>query len=506
MRGNSAKKKFGKTKKSEESGAMLDAFDRIDLQDDKDLQDDQYDDLLRDSANYRKTLAVHDFEQDPKYQGVRVSKKNLYNAPVEEEEDYDESIPSEEVMGEDADDDFINDEDEEDIDEDIQPSKGRTKSKNVLNNINVDGLLKEIDAEDREIISTQKDRTKELKKARAVKNQQGLFDMLIESRIKMQDTLKLANRLPYTELFPILNKIDTTDEIKKSLKELEIEVIDLIDTLDEISYSYHTKVNSDCSLVKRKRLYKSKNHLKQNKIAAKEFIKNYDFDAEQVWKSVAEDFDLQVPVIDTTISSWAQKFNIMTQNSIKGRFANIFQTPIQQTQQAMEDYDRLVKRSQVKDISSKPMFAAGEEATNYDEEIYNDEEFYLMLFREMIQKQAQSEAQNENNEFLLEDTRLYLKNRQLKARPKKDVDRRASKNRKLRFDVHSKLMNFIAPIDNTLVLAGRDQILKNLFGLYDKIDEKVANQSRIKDIGAGLKKKRKKNPEAEENEFEISLL
>jgi len=195
----------------------------------------------------------------------------------------------------------------------------------------------------------------------------------------------------------------------------------------------------------------------------------------------------------------------MNQSSIKGKFANIFQTPAQQTTKAMEDYDRLIKRTQLRDLSAKPLFESNDTAANHDEEIYNDEEFYITLFREMLQKQAHNEAQqtNENGEFLEDNTRLYLKNRQLRSKPKKDVDRRASKNRKLRFDVHPKLMNFMAPIDNLNLLPGRDQLLKNLFGLYEKIDEKAINKEKV--TISGLKKKRKKNPELE-NEVEISLL
>ena len=45
---------------------------------------------------------------------------------------------------------------------------------------------------------------------------------------------------------------------------------------------------------------------------------------------------------------------------------------------------------------------------------------------------------------------------------RKDVDRRASKNRKLRFNVHPKLLNFMpSQLDNTM--EGRDEIVENIF-------------------------------------------
>ena len=47
-------------------------------------------------------------------------------------------------------------------------------------------------------------------------------------------------------------------------------------------------------------------------------------------------------------------------------------------------------------------------------------------------------------------------------RTKKDVDRKASKNRKGRFNVHAKLHNFM-PCQNENLLEARDEIVNNLF-------------------------------------------
>jgi len=485
MKSRLGKRNFSKSSQSKNgSGALLDEFDNFDIQERNELIDDQYDDLIQDTGNYRKSIAAHDFDEDPKYKGIKVSKDALYDEDIDDEE-------------------IISSEDELDEEEKEEP-KPKRKNKVSLNDLNIDKLLKDIDEEDQEIVSSKKDKLKEKKKAIAVKHQQALFDMLIESRVKMQDMLKLANRFPYSQTFPLIQKTDTSKEVNKSLKELEIEVVDLIDMLNGISHDYHNKAKSDCALSNNAILQKSQQYLRANNIKSKTFLDSYDFDMEQIWKTLDENFEKQSPYIDNVVSNWAQKFNIMNQSSMKGKFANIFQTPSQQTNKAMEDFDRLVKRTQLRDLSARPLFESTESSTNYDEEIYNDEEFYITIFREMLQKQAQNEAQNnESGEFLVENTRLYLKNRQLRSKPKKDVDRRASKNRKLRFDVHSKLMNFMAPIDNISLLPGRDQLLKNLFGLYQKIDEKTENKD--KTANSSLKKKRKKNPELE-NEVEINLL
>jgi len=44
----------------------------------------------------------------------------------------------------------------------------------------------------------------------------------------------------------------------------------------------------------------------------------------------------------------------------------------------------------------------------------------------------------------------------------KDVDRKASKNRKVRYSIHAKLLNFM-PAQNENLLEARDEIVKNLF-------------------------------------------
>lgn len=50
----------------------------------------------------------------------------------------------------------------------------------------------------------------------------------------------------------------------------------------------------------------------------------------------------------------------------------------------------------------------------------------------------------DDNEFRVGDTRRYLKERDQRNQSKeKEVDRKASKNRKIRFNVHPKLMNFM---------------------------------------------------------------
>lgn len=50
------------------------------------------------------------------------------------------------------------------------------------------------------------------------------------------------------------------------------------------------------------------------------------------------------------------------------------------------------------------------------------------------------------------------------ATEKKEVDRKASKQRKIRYIVHEKLVNFMVPQDNLALGESREAVLRSLFG------------------------------------------
>ena len=54
------------------------------------------------------------------------------------------------------------------------------------------------------------------------------------------------------------------------------------------------------------------------------------------------------------------------------------------------------------------------------------------------------------------------------AKAKKEIDRKASKNRKLRYVVHDKILNFLTPVQNLQAVEGREALVGNLFGVKNK--------------------------------------
>lgn len=69
---------------------------------------------------------------------------------------------------------------------------------------------------------------------------------------------------------------------------------------------------------------------------------------------------------------------------------------------------------------------------------------------------------------------------------KKEVDRKASKNRKIRYVVHDKIVNFCTPLDNLIVFDGRDAIVNNLFGVGTSAGKPTGLDKR-QVIGDGVK-------------------
>lgn len=92
---------------------------------------------------------------------------------------------------------------------------------------------------------------------------------------------------------------------------------------------------------------------------------------------------------------------------------------------------------------------------SYDAEVYDDRPFYSTLLKTFITSNA-SDSKGMSEEDLA-DIRRYKKK-------KNNVDRKASKGRKLRYNVHTKLQNFMFPIPyahNNDVDA--DRVMQSLF-------------------------------------------
>ncbi|KAF7244453.1 Protein AATF [Varanus komodoensis] len=95
------------------------------------------------------------------------------------------------------------------------------------------------------------------------------------------------------------------------------------------------------------------------------------------------------------------------------------------------------------------------------EEIFDDDDFYHQLLRELIERKTSSLDPNDQVAM----GRQWLAIQKLQSKIRKKVDKKASKGRKLRYHVHSKLVSFMAPIDHcTMNDEARTELYRSLFG------------------------------------------
>jgi protein AATF/BFR2 len=116
------------------------------------------------------------------------------------------------------------------------------------------------------------------------------------------------------------------------------------------------------------------------------------------------------------------------------------------------DKDRIIKRTQMKrgeykicgkkrDENNKKFDESKERnAKDYDEEIFDDQDFYNQLLRELIDRRTSDVSDP------LELSRRAIEMQKLHIRHKKNVDTKASKGRKIKFAPHKPLINFMAQI------------------------------------------------------------
>ena len=119
------------------------------------------------------------------------------------------------------------------------------------------------------------------------------------------------------------------------------------------------------------------------------------------------------------------------------------------------DKDRILKRTQLKrslfKICGKVEVISSESLDeirdrhlkDYDEEIFDDQDFYNQLLRELIERKTNSVSDP------VELSRRAIELQKLRSQNKKNVDTKASKGRKIRFEVHKPMVNFMAPIYRT---------------------------------------------------------
>ncbi|XP_059397740.1 protein AATF-like [Carassius carassius] len=339
----------------------------------------------------------------------------------------------------------------------------------------------------------------EVEKGKAVKNQLALWDLMLERRIKMQKALVMANQLPPPQTFPEFKSrggAEYAEALKTSHKALKALQRSLLDLQDLLLYQ-----NPETRAISQGKTWGTGSSAKDDEeINSEDDIEIGDDGQEEEQEAVrsgppkrklemaeypnfmAKRFAAFLPYRDATLQKWYDKTRLTTGKSKKG-FGAFDRNILTQVEQVLMDKERLVRRTQTHRSEYRVLgklepitpeidssVTEGEAAElalkanvhlkDLDEEIFDDDDFYHQLLRELIERKTS--ATDPNDQVAM--GKQWLAIQKLRSKIKKKVDTKASKGRKIRFHIHSKLMNFMAPLDNSSMSdEARSELFRSLF-------------------------------------------
>ncbi|XP_041791581.1 protein AATF [Chelmon rostratus] len=342
------------------------------------------------------------------------------------------------------------------------------------------------DAEDEGTVRTfsQEKVDEEVEKGNAVRNQLTLWDQLLEGRIKIQKALVTANQLPQPQTLPEFKRrggAELAGQLKNTHKALKALQRSLLELHDQLLYQTadtraialgETGEDEELNSDEGEEGSVREGGAPKRKLEMAEYP---DF--------MAKRFAAFQPYRNATLQKWHDKTRLTVGKSSKG-FGAFDRNILTQVEQVLMDNDRLVRRTQTRRseyrvlgkkeaaaLSSETAFTEGDEAEqqlkanthlkDLDEDIFDDDDFYHQLLRELIERKTS--AADPNDQVAM--GKQWLAIQKLRSKIKKKVDTKASKGRKVRFHIHSKLVNFMAPIDHSSMSdEARSELYRSLFG------------------------------------------
>ncbi|XP_072796389.1 protein AATF isoform X2 [Vicugna pacos] len=317
--------------------------------------------------------------------------------------------------------------------------------------------------------------SEEVEKGRAVKNQIALWDQLLEGRIKLQKALLTTNQLPQPDVFPIFKDKggpEFASALKNSHKAVKALLRSLVDLQEELLFQYpdtrylvegtKPRADSEEEIPSEDEELVEEKKQQQRRAPAKRKLETEDYPS-----FMAKRFADFTVYRNRTLQKWHDKTKLASGKLGKG-FGAFERSILTQIDHILMDKERLLRRTQTKRsvyrVLGKPEPAAQPVPENLpgqpeilpqapanahlkdlDEEIFDDDDFYHQLLRELIERKTSSLDPNDQVAM----GRQWLAIQKLRSKIHKKVDRKASKGRKLRFHVLSKLLSFMAPIDHT---------------------------------------------------------
>ncbi|VDK67791.1 unnamed protein product [Litomosoides sigmodontis] len=190
---------------------------------------------------------------------------------------------------------------------------------------------------------------------------------------------------------------------------------------------------------------------KRRKLGPKELMKEHE-----------KRHDQFAPFRSSTLSKWDERTTLSTIGVIKNKkrdFSGFESLVLKQIEQIMNEKQRLLRRTQMKRYDADRI--GSDEGNNYDAEIFDDDDFYQQLLKELIERKSANVVDP------VEMSRQWLEIQKLREKRsrRKKVDTKASKGRKIRYVAIPKLVNFFPSMAEKATWSHekRNQLFKSLF-------------------------------------------
>ncbi|KAH9443917.1 hypothetical protein Pst134EB_026307 [Puccinia striiformis f. sp. tritici] len=319
----------------------------------------------------------------------------------------------------------------------------------------------EDDNEEDEIEHLQSSVKADIEKGKAVKKQLTTYDRILAIRIGIQKPLIATNKL--IEIKGEKAELDSSNRDEKEKEQSRIAVQNLL----EISSKIGTL---------REGLMESIDGEDQQPPPKRSKINHYKTDEQRSASLMdcleqADQLDQRLsPYLKTTVRKWSTKINSTTGlnpkkfNGGKQQQQQNVMDQLDQLWSSKEEREKLITRSRTcKQRVKNPadLFRLSESNS-----VFEDRDFYLSLLKDVVETATRNQ----------EESMMGMNDYRSQRTHRESVDTKASKGRKIRYDIHEKLLSIMVPIQNELWNdQQKDELFGSLFGFGFEVDHQTTH-------------------------------
>ncbi|KAB0803976.1 hypothetical protein PPYR_00946 [Photinus pyralis] len=393
--------------------------------------------LSQNLSQFRKQNVELLEEVDKRYEGKRASRKKL--TQYDEWESKSEDGKSSEETEDSGDEESAGEESDatEEYDDEVYGEDSGTA--NIFKNA--------------ETVSTNK--------STCVRQQLNTWESFLEMRIQLQKCLIVANKLPQGANFEQLKNdadfdvesrkaVGTVKNLLDKLLELQMLLLKNYPETKKLFLKPEVKNKSESD----EEIPSDTDEEELSEVPCRKRMKTDEYSAELTNRS-----DLYYNYRNSVLQKWHDKTQIGVNKS-----GNVVHSVTEQIKHILTSKEKLIKATQLKrtdyDILGEHSDKIAESSVDvYNTNIFDDTDFYHHLLRELI------EFKSSDLTDPVKLGRQWMQLQSLRSKMKKKVDTKATKGRKIRYVVHSKLVNFMAPVEDlTWQESAKNELYGSLFG------------------------------------------